>query len=434
MLAAGAAVAMARCARGGPDVPEPPQFPLGVASGDPTETGALLWTKYVGEAALTARVWEENLDPSTGQELAVRPSDSGFAHVEAEGLSAGRHYRYVFSDGATVSSEGRFRTLPAAGTLARVRLGATCCTRYGVPFDPLARAAERDDLDAFLLLGDTVYCDGAHTLEQYREKWRETLATHEYRALKASTPVIATWDDHEFNNDWSEDTIDRARFTAASTAFFEHLPVRRNALNPDQVWRSVRFGDTLEVFVLDVRSERYRNAGQYIGPEQLNWLLDGLSHSTATFKLVMNSVPLASFSTPFFATTKSDRWEGFTQARSELLTRLESLRPSGVLWVAGDFHLASVGRLDLQGPCCNDWEVLVGPGGQTANASPSYPGRPQFDWSSGTNNFGVFDFDPATGVVTLEYVDGKGRVFHTAKFNLGDGQQQRLLSLASATP
>jgi alkaline phosphatase D len=288
----------------------------------------------------------------------------------------------------------------------------------GLPFSVLARAAEHEHLDAFLLLGDTVYCDGARTLEQFRSKWNEAFSTPEYQALKASTAMIATWDDHEFFNDWTEDTISPQQFAAGSQAWFEHLPMRRDLKAPGRVWRRLRFGDTADVFVLDGRSERYRSRSQYISPQQMEWLKHGLQESSATFKLVMNSVPISQFDSLWFRPSRQDRWESFPADRSNILRHIENEKIPGVLWVTGDFHLSSAGRVSLSGLGSRAIEVLVGPGAQVPNAAPFYPSGPQFDWASGTNNFAELTLEPRSGDATVRWVDRHGRAIHVQTYHL----------------
>ena len=135
-----------------------------------------------------------------------------------------------------------------------------------------------------------------------------------------------------------------------------------------------------------------------------------MARSTAAFKLILNSVPISIFPGAFFDTGADDRWQGFPQQREELLGFVETQQVRGVLWISGDFHLACVGRVSLQGPGQRAIEALVGPGGQLANPSPSYPSPPQFDWSSGVNNYTTFALDPATLKVQVKYFDGRGKV------------------------
>jgi alkaline phosphatase D len=423
-LLAGLAVAgLGRCPqRVSSSKPDVQRFPLGVASGDPLPDGAVLWTRYTGSQPLRAVVWRADDEGLKGVRLfEAAPADGGFTHVDARGLAPDTWHHFAFVDLAgnvARSPVGRFRTAPAVGSRRRVRLGATSCTCNGLSFSVLARAAERDTLDAFLLLGDTVYCDGSRTLEQFREKWRDAFVQPEYQALKASTAMIATWDDHEFFNDWTEDTISPGQFAAASAAWFEHLPMRRDPRTPARVWRSLRFGDTAEIFVLDGRSERYRSRRQYLSPEQLGWLKDGLAKSTAVFKLIMNSVPISSFDSIWFRASIGDRWESFPEDREAILRHVDDVKIPGVLWVSGDFHLACAGRVSRSGPGEKAIEVLVGPGAQVPNAALVYPSAPQFDWSSGTNNFAELDLDPSSGDARITWIDRHGRALHHQVYRL----------------
>ncbi|MFZ5469826.1 MAG: alkaline phosphatase D family protein [Myxococcota bacterium] len=388
---------------GSPEPPADPRFPLGVASGDPTSSSVLLWTCYRGRAELVVSV-----DDEAGARVFSAPvtvADGGFAHVDVPGLAPGRAYRYLFSDSDGSTSEGRFRTAPDDDARVPLSFGATCCTKLGHPMDTLERAAGRA-LDAFLLLGDTAYVDGAHTLAEYRRNWAKTLSTAPQRALRAAHAVIATWDDHELANNWNAENIGRERFETAASVFFEHQPARRQPHAPFRVWRRLRFGRTAEVFVLDTRGERRPSAQEFLSRAQLDWLEAGLAESSAAFKLVLNPVPIAAYPGALFQSFELDRWQGYPQQRTEILQHVEDRDIRGVLWLAGDFHLACAGRVSLQGPGQNAVEVLVGPGAQAANPSPTYPAPPQFDWASGVNNYTVIDLDPATLQARIRHVDG----------------------------
>lgn len=396
---------------GSPDGVTPPEFPLGVASGDATSEGALLWALYRGSASVQLTVALE--DGASSQTIPVTPDAEGFVHAEVRGLEPGRWYRYEFVEtlgGAETarSGPGRFRTAFGDDTLAPLRVGAVSCINQRYPLLPLRRAAERTDLDAFLLAGDTLYADGAKTIDGFRSKWHEALGREPHRLLRASTSLIATWDDHEvvdnFPNAQSEGLVDIAR-----DRLFEFMPMRRQA-QPERLWRRLRWGRTAEFFVLDTRGERNRANGEYVSQAQLDWLTTGLSTSPARFKVILNSVPISEFPGPLFGSQREDRWEGFATQRAALLRHIDDAKIPGVLWVSGDFHLALAGRVSRQGPGASAIEVLVGPAGQRPNTSPTYPGKPQVDFATGVNNFTVIDLDPATGAARLQFIAGDGRV------------------------
>src|SRR5215217_7170111 len=99
-------------------------FQLGVASGDPTPTGGVLWTRlaprplepFGGMDGLRAAVnWEvaedEQFARIAKQGRATSAPELGFSvHVDVDGLSPDRWYFYRFRSGDAASPVGRFRT------------------------------------------------------------------------------------------------------------------------------------------------------------------------------------------------------------------------------------------------------------------------------------------------------------------------------------
>jgi phosphodiesterase/alkaline phosphatase D-like protein len=416
------------------DLPEDgAAFPLGVAAGAVEVDTAAVWTRYVGQAPLVLAVWRSTAldgdhdDKATWVQV-VHHELPGASDADAplllplDQLSPHTEHRFAFytlegGRPAKRSKVGRFKTAPPLDALVPVTLGATCCTMNGIDQSVLAAAGTRHDLDALIQMGDAVYADGSKTLADYRAKWWDNLSKPGYQAMRSSASLMATWDDHEVQNDWDPESVPAAQIEAARAAFFEHMPICREQGCPDRIWRKQRFGRTVEVFVLDCRSERSRSATpkRYLGDEQMRWLKDGLKTSEARFKLIVNSVPISTFP-PIFQGSVRDRWETFPEARIELLSFIEGEDIPGVLFVSGDFHLAMIGRASLHGVGSRTLEVLAGPGAQIGHPFVSWLTGKQYDWASNTNNVTALRFDPATGTVDIRYYDDKSRVFHHAAY------------------
>lgn len=400
-------------------------YPIAVWSSDPAADRVTLATRYLGADAIEVVVWRLDATGQGGEQdgvlvarRAVSPAEGGFVAELVEGLLAASEHRYAFVAASRRSQVGRFRTAPAEGDTPVVVLGASSCARWDLrPFSVLEHAAA-SGLDAFVLLGDTTYADDAKTLEEYRQNWGRNLGTDEYRALRASTSIVATWDDHEVDNNWDPETFDPARLSRAKQAFFEHTTPRPSA--PERIWRSLRWGHTVELFVLDCRSERRPSTrdeagAQYISEEQLAWLVAGLEASPAAFKVIANSVPITSWPPLFLAA--DERWQGYAAQRRRVLEATAAI--PGVLWLAGDFHFAAVARIDPpNGPFFSQTEVLVGP---IAHLNPALAvvqltgDERQFPFLSGDRNFGRLTFDatrtPKT--ITIEHVGERGQVIGT---------------------
>ena len=142
-------------------------FLHGVASGDPTATTVVLWTRITpadGRGDPIPVDWEIAADPdfadivSSGTVDAVAGNDFT-VKVVAGGLSSFTYHWYRFTGLGATSIVGRTKTAPAVGQEAdRLRFGLVSCSNYeGGYFNAYARLAERNDLDAILCAGDYLY-------------------------------------------------------------------------------------------------------------------------------------------------------------------------------------------------------------------------------------------------------------------------------------
>lgn len=355
------------------------RFPHGVASGDPSSTALRLWTRVATSApreqvrVIVAR------DPGLRDRVAelethVDANDDHTLHVEVGGLQPGVTYHYAFETAGDRSSVGRARTTSDASI---VRLGFTCCGSLAHGWLHTYRAlASRPELDAVVHLGDYIYeyASGHYgslrayepphatlSLEDYRARYAQYRREPELQALHAAHPMIATWDDHEVaNNAWPGGSIEHdharggpwsARRAAAARAYAEWIPFARE--REGALYRSFRWGDLVELFVLDTRSYRdapprddaeARAAGRsLLGEAQRRWLLEGLARSSARWKIVISSVQLATH--PEF--WNFDAWDGYADERRLLLEHLARERIDGVVVVCGDGHKSFADELAL---------------------------------------------------------------------------------------
>lgn len=399
-------------------------FPFAVMSGEMTPDAAVLWTRFAATGSLSLRVYEGSADRIVS-ERAVTPADGGFVHATVTGLRPATAYRFAFvrregDRDVSRSAIGRFRTAPADDATPVVTFAGTSCTHQrGRPFPAMRHAAGRD-LDFFVHAGDLTYCDGARSLDDYREKYAENLTSEGLRALFASTGLFATWDDHEVDNNFNPETTSATTLANARAAYFEHHPQLRNSAAPDRIWRSFRWGRTLELFILDCRSERLpssrqRPDAQYISRAQMDWLKAGLSASRAVFKLIVNSVPIANFPL-LFDFGAADRWEGYAAQRTEILSHITRSAIADVWWLSGDFHLGCVGRIESSGEYSRMREVLMGPGGNTGNPLYTSLLGDQWEFKTPESNYTVFRCDPAARAMTVTVVNGDGRELFSRRY------------------
>ena len=209
-------------------------FSLGVASGYPMSNGVVLWTRLApvpdapggGMAPEVVPVrWEVARDERMTQVVAAgtayaSPDWAHSVHIEVSGLEPARWYWYRFTAGDVASPVGRTRTAPGATAKPdKLRFAFASCQHYEQGYFGAYRHMVKDDLDLVVFLGDYIYESSwgrelvrkhtihePHTLSDYRTRYAQYKSDPDLQAAHAAAPWISTWDDHEVENDYANDT------------------------------------------------------------------------------------------------------------------------------------------------------------------------------------------------------------------------------------
>jgi len=330
-------------------------FQLGVASGDPSPDGFVIWTRLAPEPfkigygmpmAPVAVDWEVGDSASfktiVAKGTAIAPPELGHAiHVEVGGLQPGRDYWYRFTAGRDRSMVGRARTTPALGTvLDRVRFAVAGCQDYETGYYTAYRRLAEDNPDFVFCYGDYIYegrggritanggrpienirqhfGDEIYALDDYRRRYAQYKLDADLQVAHAAAPWFAVWDDHEIDNDWvgeiDQDGTDPKLFNlrrqAAVQAYYENMPLRASSFPVGtslQIYRRAAYGQLLNLNLLDTRQFRTDqpcndkqtwcegvNApkAEVIGAAQEQWLIDGLTGAQATWNVLAQQVML----------------------------------------------------------------------------------------------------------------------------------------------
>jgi alkaline phosphatase D len=278
-------------------------FALGVASGEPSPDGMVLWTRLalkpldpdggMGNRKIPVR-WELAADEHFARvlrrgEAVAEPAWGHSVHVEPRGLAPDRPYWYRFTAGGETSPVGRTRTAPAPGVMPeRLRFTFCSCQKYEVGYYSAYRHMVAEDPDLIFFLGDYIYETGAegkenvrlHDLTEARDltSYRQRYALYKLdpllQAAHQAAPWVTTWDDHEVANDY-DDLLDEKnsdpvafalRRAAAYQVYWENMPLRafsRPAANGAmQLYRTIDWGGLAQFQVIDDRQYRGPRACQ----------------------------------------------------------------------------------------------------------------------------------------------------------------------------
>ncbi|WDU65765.1 alkaline phosphatase D family protein [Pseudomonas poae] len=384
-------------------------FTLGVASGDPLPDGFVLWTRLAplfnardGRGGLSRAVpvrWRVASDAAMTRivrqgEVMATERFAHSVHVEVTGLEAGRPYWYQFEGLGAQSPVGQCRTAPPLQAMASARVGFVSCSHWERGYFSAYRhlAAEQPDLVFFL--GDYIYdssyaadsgkvirphgSGNAVSLSDYRNRYALYKTDPDLQALHATAPSVATWDDHEVQNDyanrWSQDPkIPVAQFlqqrAAAYQAFYEHMPLRAGSRpnGPDmRIYRRLDYGRLARFHVLDGRQYRseqpciaangshqghiaantcsdLRDPGRtLLGWQQEAWLDQGFAQSKAQWNVIAQDLLVAPLMQRDLSNHKpgrwTDGWDGYMANRVRMLASIQRHRLSNPVFWGGDIH------------------------------------------------------------------------------------------------
>ncbi|MGE3600026.1 MAG: alkaline phosphatase [Dehalococcoidia bacterium] len=276
-------------------------FQLGVACGDLSNDGFVIWTRLAPEpmdaSALGAMPYDVAFEVAEDREFRnVRkrgwatawPHLAHTVRVEIDGLESGREYFYRFFAGREESPTGRALTAPREGHGA-LRFAITSCAHYEQGYFSAYRHLAADRPDIVFALGDYIYESSwgwrqvrafdvkeARTLDDFRRRYALYRMDSDLQAAHRACPWLFTWDDHEVENDYSGEHSEHedcggseeaaaflARKKAAYQAYFENMPIRASRLRGAgsiKIHDSVAWGDLARLILLDNRQYRSRQA------------------------------------------------------------------------------------------------------------------------------------------------------------------------------
>lgn len=438
----------------------------GTAVGDVSATRAVIWGRCSRQSTLHVRIATATGSSEQTSAAGATTAQDFTAKIVIDNLIPDTAYAYQTwcGDNESAATLGRFSTPPLAALESPVRFvwggdlgGQNVCrdreAGYAV-FDVI-----RAESPAFFIcLGDLIYADDACkpvgrygnaqipgptapaiTRPMFWGHWKYNRADSAFQRLLAATPVYPVWDDHEVTNDAGPSS---PMLQPALQAFLDYQPILPPAEAPTRMYQTVRWGKLLEVFILDLRQYRDANRAKdsatqpktMLGKEQRRWLLDRLSQSDATWKVIVSSVPLSiPTGTPGAG---HDGWtgygdgDGFENERHLLLRAMSRTTPRNYVWITTDVHFGAAFRYR---PFADDaqfvlHEVVSGPLNAGVFPQEAYdrtlgterlfkygPATAasivSFDEALGWFNFGVIEIDDG-GAMAARLVDARGRTVY----------------------
>lgn len=261
---------------------------------------------------------------------------------------------------ASLPHMGPGPSLDTSLPLSRIAFGS--CNHQGAPQD-MWPVISTQKPQLFLAVGDNVYGDfgwqGEADLGSFISAYRRQAGHPEFAAFRAQTPILATWDDHDFGpNDsggsfgfktWSEQIFET--FWGASPAARSRPGVYDSVIAGPK-------GQRVQIILLDTRffrsplkSRGYVQPRPPLGPylpdhdpsktllgdAQWEWLENELA-KPADLRLIVSSIQVLAQVQNF------EKWGNLPLEREKLYGLLRNREGGGLVVLSGDRHSASFYR------------------------------------------------------------------------------------------
>lgn len=336
----------------------------------------MLWVQTTTAAQVQIEYWEIDKPHSIfeTEKILTQKAKAYTAHLLADNVEPGEVYGYrLLINDKEVATEyplsfqtpalWQYRTDPPEIKIALGSCAFVNEARYDRPGKPygggyeIFTAIHAQQPHIMLWLGDNTYMREPdwYSKTGMHHRYTHTRSLPEMQPLLGNAINLAIWDDHDYGPNDSDRSFYKKDLSlevfqdfwanpgygiggqGGTTAFYE--------------WADVQF------FMLDDRWFRTPNDSKgeekiYLGKAQMDWLIDALVGSRATFKFVLVGGqvlnPVQKYETMANLAPKE---------REELLNRIAKEGIQNVVFLTGDRHHSELSKTEVNGTSIYDWTV-----------------------------------------------------------------------------
>jgi alkaline phosphatase D len=248
--------------------------------------------------------------------------------------------------------------------------------------------------DIMLWMGDNIYLREADwdSKTGIYHRYTHSRSLKELQPLLAKTQNFAIWDDHDFGPNDSDRSFYNKHITQqAFKDFWANKSYGLDANQKEGVYSVFSWSD-VDFFLLDNRffkSPNNRKTGEktILGKQQLEWLIDALSSSKASFKIIAIGGQVLNTAARF------ENYECYKEEKNYLLNQIKDNDIKGVLFLSGDRHFTELSKISItESKSIYDWTVSP----LTSGVATSYKEDMNLNRVEGSlfaeNCFGIISF------------------------------------------
>ncbi len=335
------------------------QIQSGPMIGHQTPEETKIWIQTEMPSILTIRYSSEG---ESAEEViaSTQPENWNTITIQLEKLTPNTFYSYTVSSKGNLLFEGTFSTPSLLDTrnLPNYSFAFGSCTyineeQYDQMGEPFGRALgvissiEKTQPNFMLWLGDNIYLRKGEWNSKtgvYR-RYTNFKSQRELQSFWQNTSHYAIWDDHDFGpNDADRGFVNKEITLQAFKDFWANPSYGVN----EQSGITTQFGyQDIEFFLLDNRyfrspNERKTGEREILGKSQIEWLVDALVNSKASFKFIAVGGQFVSDAAVY------ENHATYANERNYLLDLIEKEELKNIVFLTGDRHKTELSRLKLK--------------------------------------------------------------------------------------
>jgi len=368
---------------------------------------AAIWLQTHEEAEVELTYHELNAKKKYVETISTKDDNANTATIIADSLQPGTTYQYQISingnqiqqssDHLTFTTQElwQWKKEPPEWKMALGSCSYINEKKYDRPGKSygggysIFEAIDNKSPEIMLWLGDNIYTREVdfYSLSGYQKRYTNSRKLDEMQSLLKNTNHYAIWDDHDYGpNNSDRSNAYKQQALKAFQQFWANPTYGFNNINCAVT--KFKYNDAA-FFLLDdrwFRSPNNRKTGErdYFGEAQLQWLVDALVSTDATFKFVAVGGQVLNSAAVY------ENYATYPKERKKLLNLLEKERIKNVIFLTGDRHHSELSKITRNG--IDYYDFTVSPLTSSPHNAIDEPNNNRIDGTHyAERNFGIIE-------------------------------------------
>lgn len=244
--------------------------------------------------------------------------------------------------------------------------------------------------DLWIWGGDNIYADWGKSAGAVEASYKKQNSIQDYAALKEQTPIIGTWDDHDYGLNDAGGSLSYKELSQKLHLDFMEVPQDSPRRKQEGIYTSFDFGPESQRVKIIILDNRYfkglEGDAPILGKKQWAWLEEELKNSKAHLHFFVVGLSVFSPLIPY-----TEEWWQYPSEVNRMLDLLKKYSVKAPVFLTGDKHFASIFKYSGQ------LEFMSSGMSHTA---------PRRTWWYLARKYPLVYFGLSYGMVDIDWVDG----------------------------